>query len=89
MALGAQPNDLLSRILREVMWLSLAGIAVGVPAALAASRLVSGMLFGVSANDPATIALSAAILLGVSIFAGYLPARRAVRIDPMIALRSE
>ena len=63
MALGAQPGDVLALILREVMWLVLAGIAVGIPAALAASHLVSGMLFGLSANDPATIALSAGILL--------------------------
>jgi len=89
MAVGAQPSDVLGLILREVMWLVLAGIAVGVAAALAASHLVSAMLFGLSANDPATIALSAAILLGVAIFAGYLPARRAAHIDPMIALRSE
>ena len=89
MALGAQRGDILGLILREVTWLVLAGIGAGVAAALAASRLVSGMLFGLSANDPATIAVSASILFGVAILAGWVPARRASSIDPMTALRSE
>jgi len=89
MALGAQRRDVLGLIVGEVTWLALAGIAAGVPLALAASRLISGMLFGVSPADPATIAFSAVILLGIAILAGYLPARRASRIDPMTALRSE
>jgi predicted permease len=89
MALGAQRRDVLAIIVGEVTWLALAGIAAGVPLALAASRLISGMLFGVSPTDPATIAFSAVILLGIAILAGYLPALRASRIDPMTALRSE
>jgi len=89
MALGAQRRDVLGLIIREVAWLALAGIAAGVPLALAASRLIAGMLFGLSPADPAPMAFSAAILLGVAIMAGYLPARRASRIDPMTALRSE
>jgi predicted permease len=89
MALGAQRGNVLRLILREVSWLVLAGLAVGIPVALAASRLISGLLFGISATDPVTIASSAAILLTVALFAGYLPARRASRIDPMTALRSE
>jgi ABC-type antimicrobial peptide transport system permease subunit len=89
MALGAQRRDVLGLIIREVTWLALAGIAAGVPLALAASRLIAGMLFGLSPTDAAPIAFSAAILLGVAILAGYLPARRASRIDPMTALRSE
>jgi len=89
MALGAQRGSVVRLILREVMWIALAGVAVGVPAAVAASRLISGMLFGLPANDPATIAGSAAVLLGVALLAGYLPARRAARMDPMTALRCE
>jgi ABC-type antimicrobial peptide transport system permease subunit len=89
MALGAQRGNVLRLILREVSWLVLAGLAVGIPIALAASRLVSGLLFGISATDPVTITSSAAILLTAALFAGYLPARRASRIDPMTALRSE
>jgi putative ABC transport system permease protein len=89
MALGAQRRDVLGLIIREVTWLALAGIAAGVPLALAASRLIAGMLFGLSPTDAAPIAFSTVILLGVAILAGYLPARRASRIDPMTALRSE
>jgi predicted permease len=89
MALGAQRRDVLGLIIREVAWLALAGTAAGVPLALAASRLIAGMLYGLSPGDPALIAFSAVILLGVAIIAGYLPARRASRIDPMTALRSE
>ena len=89
MALGAQRRDVLGLIVREVTWLALAGIAAGVPLALAAARLISGMLFGVSPAEPAPIACSIVILLGVAVLAGYLPARRASRIDPMKALRSE
>jgi putative ABC transport system permease protein len=89
MALGAQRGNVLRLILREVSWLVLAGLAVGIPVALAASRLISGLLFGISATDPVTIASSAAILLTVALFAGYLPARGASLIHPMTALRSE
>jgi predicted permease len=89
MALGAQRGSVLGLILREVMWLVLAGIAVAIPVAVAASRLISGMLFGLPANDPATMAWSAGVLAAVALFAGYLPARRASRIDPMTALRCE
>ncbi len=89
MALGAETGNVLALVLREVMWLSLAGIAVGVPVALAASRLVSGMLFGLSPSDPASIAYAVGALAIVAIVAGYLPARRASRIDPMKALRTQ
>ena len=89
MALGAQPATVLRLIFKEVMLLVLAGMAVGIPVALTASRLVSGMLFGVAGNDPWTIGLSSAVLVVVAMLAGYVPARRASRIDPMIALRSD
>jgi predicted permease len=89
MALGAQPGSVLVLFLKEVIRLLLAGMAVGIPAALAASHLVSSMIYGVAGNDPLTILLSCSILLAVAALAAYVPARRASRIDPMTALRSE
>jgi predicted permease len=88
-ALGASHNTILSMILRETLALTLAGLAVGLPCALAASHLVGHMLFNVSANDPATLAAVALSLAAVAALAGYIPARRAVRVDPMAALRYE
>jgi ABC-type antimicrobial peptide transport system permease subunit len=89
MALGAQPGSVLVLILKEVIWMLLAGMAVGIPAALAASHLISSMIYGVAGNDPLTILVSCSILLAVAALAAYVPARRASRIDPMTALRSE
>jgi ABC-type antimicrobial peptide transport system permease subunit len=89
MALGALPAGILVLILKEVTFLLLAGIAVGIPAALAGSHVISSMIYGVTDNDPSTILLSCSILLAVAALAAYVPARRASRIDPMIALRSE
>ena len=88
-ALGASRAAILRMVLREGVILTLAGLAVGVPAALAASRLVEQMLFEVSAHDPATLAAVAAGLAAVAMVAGYLPARRALRVDPLVALRYE
>ena len=88
-ALGASRNTILSMILRETLVLALAGLAVGLPCALAASHFVGHMLFNVSANDPATLAAVAFSLAAVAAVAGYIPARRAMRIDPMAALRYE
>jgi putative ABC transport system permease protein len=88
-ALGASRNTILSMILRETLVLTFAGLALGLPCALAASHLVGHMLFNVSANDPATLAAVAFSLTAVAILAGYIPARRAVRVDPMAALRYE
>jgi predicted permease len=88
-ALGASRNTILSMILRETLILTLAGMAVGLPCTLAASHLVGHMLFNVSANDPATLAAVAFSLAAVAALAGYIPARRAVRVDPMAALRYE
>jgi ABC-type antimicrobial peptide transport system permease subunit len=89
MALGARPADVLRLVLNEVGLFLLAGIAAGVPATLAASRLVSGMVYGISEKDPVSIALTIATLTAVSICAAYLPARRAVNADPLSALRCE
>lgn len=88
-ALGASRNTILSMILRETLVLTVTGLAVGLPCALAASRLLGHMLFGVSASDPATLAAVAFILAAVAALAGYIPARRAMRVDPMYALRYE
>jgi putative ABC transport system permease protein len=88
-ALGASPPQILTMVLRETLTLALLGLALGVPASLGASRLLGHMLFNVSANDPATLAAVALCLCAVALTAGYLPARRAVRVDPLRALRHE
>jgi len=89
MTLGAQPGIVLWAVLRETLALALFGIALGIPCALAASRLIASMLFGLSPNDLPTVAMVSLLLLIVALFAGYLLARRASRIDPMVALRME
>ncbi len=89
MALGAQPGAILTMVLRETLALVLIGIAVGLPCALAAARLVTHLLFNVKSYDPITLILVPLVLLAVGAFAGYLPARRAMRVDPMVALRYE
>jgi predicted permease len=89
MALGAQRSDVLRMVLRQGMRLSLVGAAAGLLAAVGLSRAIEGFLFGVSAWDPVTFAGSALLLLSVALVACYLPARRATRVDPMVALRSE
>ncbi len=89
MALGAQRGRLVWAVLREVLLLAAVGIAVSVPAALAASALVESFLFGMKANDPAALGAAVATLLTAALVAGYVPARKAARIDPMMALRQE
>jgi ABC-type antimicrobial peptide transport system permease subunit len=88
-ALGAERQNIRWIVLRETLALALLGLAIGVPCAFAASRLVADMLFGVSPNDLATMAAVSVVLLIVALLAGYLPARRASEVDPMVALRSE
>jgi ABC-type antimicrobial peptide transport system permease subunit len=88
-ALGASRSTILGMILRETLLLTFAGLAVGLPCALAASHLVAHMLFNVPTNDPATLAAVAFSLASVATLAGYIPARRAMRVDPMVALRYE
>ena len=88
-ALGASRGAILRMVLRETLVLTFAGLAVGVPCALAATRLVEHMLFGVSASDPPTLAGVAFALSAVAALAGYVPARRAMRVDAMVALRHD
>jgi len=88
-ALGAQRQNILWIVLRETLALTLFGIALGVPCALAASRLIASTLFSVSPNDAPTLIAVSLLLLVVALLAGYLPARRASAIDPIIALRTE
>jgi predicted permease len=88
-ALGASRRAILWMVLRETLVLTLAGLAVGVPAALAATRLLEHMLFGVSIHDPVTLASVAFGLSAVAALAGYVPARRAMRVEATVALRHE
>ncbi len=89
MALGAQPRQVRAMILRESTWLAIAGIAVGVGAALLLTRLVKSMLYGVQPHDPLTLTGGVAVLMILALAAGWIPARRAARIQPMDALRHE
>ncbi len=89
MALGAQRGAVLWMVLRRVLLLAAVGLAISVPAALIASRLGKSLLFETQPNDPGTLALAGAVLLSAAILAGYAPARRASRMDPLAALRHE
>ncbi len=93
MALGANRGDVVRMVMREALSLELIGVAIGLPAAVAGARLalsqISGLLLGLEATDPLTIAAAVALLISVASIAGYLPARRASRVDAMVALRSE
>ncbi len=89
MALGAQPRQVLGLVLRQGMLLALLGAAVGILIALPVARLASGLLYGVSATDPLIYVGITLLLMGVALLACYLPARRATRIDPLVALRVE
>jgi putative ABC transport system permease protein len=89
MALGAHPGDVLRRVLGRGMLLTASGIVPGLAAAYGLTRLMSTLLFGVSATDPATFAGVAALLAAVALLASWIPARRAARVDPLVALRGE
>jgi putative ABC transport system permease protein len=89
MALGARAADVLRMVVRQGMTLTAIGLVIGAGAALAATRAMAGLLFGVGASDPATYVALALVLAAVALLACWLPARRAARVDPMVALRSE
>jgi ABC-type antimicrobial peptide transport system permease subunit len=86
-ALGAQQTDILSPILGQGLALALAGVAIGIGGAFALTRVMKGLLFHVTATDPATFAGIAILFIVVALAASYIPAHRAARIDPMVALR--
>jgi macrolide transport system ATP-binding/permease protein len=89
MALGARRGNVIGMVLRQVIGIAFAGLAIGIPAACASSRLVASFLYGIKPTDPVSVGMAVLMLLGAVLAAGYAPARRASRIDPMVALRSE
>jgi ABC-type antimicrobial peptide transport system permease subunit len=88
-ALGARRRDVLQLVLRQGLALVILGAAGGVGVAMAATRLLASLLYGVHPNDPLTVAAVAVLLMAVGAIACFLPARRATRVDPMVALRYE
>jgi predicted permease len=89
MALGAGPDDVRRMVVMQGMWLAFIGVFLGVAAALALTRLIANLLYGVKPWDPISIASVAALLISIALFATYIPARRASRVDPMVSLRYE
>ena len=89
MALGAKRGDVLHLVVRHGMMLAIVGVVLGTGGAFLLTRLLSGMLYGVGVNDPTTLLSVATLLTGVAALASYIPARRATRVDPMVALRYE
>jgi ABC-type antimicrobial peptide transport system permease subunit len=89
LAIGAQPRDVLKLIVSEGLNLALVGIGVGLVAALLGTRVLRSLLFGVSATDPIIFFLNALVIAAIALPACYLPARRARRINPLVALREE
>ncbi|HEX4379094.1 MAG TPA: FtsX-like permease family protein, partial [Candidatus Acidoferrum sp.] len=88
-ALGASARTILKMVLRETMLLAAIGLAVGLPVAFVASRVLGHLLFGVSPTDPTTLIAVSITLAAVAAAAGYLPARRATQVDPLTALRHD
>ena len=89
MSLGASRSDVLRMVVREGMVLAAVGALIGLVGALALTRFMAGLLFEISPRDPLTFAAVSGIMLGVAFLACFIPARRATRVDPMIALRYE
>jgi ABC-type antimicrobial peptide transport system permease subunit len=89
LALGAQRGDVLWLMLRQVVLLTLGGLLLGIPAAMYGSKAVQSLLFGVQPTDASSIGIAAAVLFIVALAAGFVPARAASRLDPLVALRRE
>jgi putative ABC transport system permease protein len=89
MALGASHRDVVALVVKQAAWLAAAGIAAGLVAAIALTRLMGNLLYEISATDPATFAAVSLMIGAVTLLASYIPARRATRVDPMVALRHE
>jgi ABC-type antimicrobial peptide transport system permease subunit len=89
MALGATPSRVNAMVLLEAAGMTALGVAVGVVASFGTTRLLRGLVFGVSTTEPVTVAVMIIVLSGIALAASYLPARRASRIDPVLALRAE
>jgi ABC-type antimicrobial peptide transport system permease subunit len=89
LAVGADPRVVQRSVLRETIWIVISGLTLGVPLALLATRALGSTLYGVKAGDPWTLSGAVFIILTVAALAGYIPARRASHVDPMVALRYE
>ncbi len=88
-ALGAKRAQIAGMVLRETLLLVILGLAIGIPAAMGSSRLIASELYGLKPGDPITILVASSVMAGIAALAGYLPARRAAKVDPMVALRYE
>jgi putative ABC transport system permease protein len=88
-ALGAQVRDILQMVLKQGMFLVFTGVALGLATAWLSTRLIARLLFQVSATDPVTFVVIAAFLIAVALLACFIPARRATKVDPLVALRYE
>ncbi|MBZ5625822.1 MAG: FtsX-like permease family protein, partial [Acidobacteriia bacterium] len=89
MALGARPFSVLAMVAKETLLLGLMGVGLGVAGTIACSRLLAGFLYGVKPADPGIVIAVAAVLVGVVVASGLIPARRAMRVDPVVALKGE
>jgi ABC-type antimicrobial peptide transport system permease subunit len=89
MALGAQARDVLRLVVRQGLYLVIIGMTLGVAGAFAVTRVMASLLYGVSPTDPVVFAFVACALCVIALFACYLPARRATKVNPVVALRSE